>query len=124
MNIKESGVQNILSGVFQPIETEFQEPQNTKQAFVVRLEGNAPGVQGIANNLVVEDFEPIHDALLFDDLVGKNLSDLDDNVESVTDTGEALTFNFMGGGSLTLNGVSGYNDFMSLSIDYNLEILG
>ncbi len=123
MDINEYGVQNILSGVFQPNETELQAPQNTKQAFVVRLEGNAPGVQGIANNLVVQDFELIHDAILFDDLVGKDLADLDDNVESVTDTGEALIFNFMGGGSLTLNGVSGYNDFMSLAIDYHVEIL-
>ena len=121
MDIKELDVQNILTGTFQLVEAETKVP---RQNFIVKLEGNAPGVQGLSNNLVVEDFELIHEALLFDDLVGKSLSDLDDNIESVMDTGDALVFNFMGGGSLTLNGVSGYSDFTSLSMDYHVEILG
>lgn len=124
MDIKEINITDLFPGVLPVVKAVPQEILEGKDALVVRLEGNAPGVQGISNNLIVEDFELIHDALIFDDLVGKNLSDLDDNVESVMDTGEALVFNFMGGGSLTLNGVTGYNDFTSLSMDYYVEILG
>lgn len=123
MNIKVVEFQNILSGTFHPLDAEVEAPKITKQNLVVCLEGNSPGVQGLPDNLMVEDFELVHDALRFDSLIGEGLSALDDNIESVMDTGEALVFNFMGGGSLTLNGISGYNDFTSLSMDYNIEIL-
>ncbi|MEN8236090.1 MAG: hypothetical protein ABFQ95_00850 [Pseudomonadota bacterium] len=124
MDIKETNINDVLPGIFPVVGSEPQGVLDAKEAFIVHLEGNARGVQGIPNNLIVEDFELFHDALFFDDLVGKNLADLDDNVESVMDTGNALVFNFMGGGSLILNGVTGYNDFTSLSMDYNIEILG
>ena len=123
MNINEAGFQNVMSEKVRHVETEIETTQGTKHALVIRLEGNSPGVQGISGNLTIEDFELFHDALIFDELVGKNLSDLDDNIESVIDTGEELVFHFMGGGSLTLNGVSGYNDFTSLSIDCYVEII-
>ena len=80
MDIKEINITDLFPGVLPVVKAVPQEILEGKDALVVRLEGNAPGVQGISNNLIVEDFELIHDALLFDDLVGKYLSDLDDNL--------------------------------------------
>ena len=93
-------------------------------AYVVELEGKQPGLQGVKGNPIVEDFGALHGALLFSKMRGDGtLANLENSVESVVDTGTSIVFNFIGGGSLTLDGVTGYSDFTSLSMDYPVGIV-
>ena len=90
--------------------------------FVLGLNGRACGIQGLPVDRVVSNFDLTNSMLRFEDVVGGTISALDNNVEHVVDTGTSLTFNFTGGGSLTLIGISGYSDFLSLSMDYIIDV--
>ncbi len=90
--------------------------------FIMALDGDFAGIQGLNGHKVIPHVGGNMTVLRFEDVIGGTLLDLDDNVDTVVDSGASLTFIFTGGGSLTLMGVSGYEDFMSLSIDYSIEV--
>lgn len=83
----------------------------------IELTGFRSGLQGIDGNHIVFDFED-GGVLEFSKVSGGSVMDLDSNLESVVDTGNSLTFQFIGGGTLTIDGLTGYEDFTSLSMDY------
>ncbi len=55
---------------------------------------------------------------------GDSISDLDDQLECVIDTGGSLKFQFIAGGTITIRGLSGYEDFTSLAMDYMVVLKG
>ena len=91
--------------------------------FTLNLSGHTLGLQGLVHDTVIQDFDLHSDVLRFEDVVGGTLVDLDESVDSVMDTGHDTTFYFTGGGSLTLSGITGYQDFASLSTDYTVEVI-
>ena len=90
--------------------------------FTFELNGDLAGIQGLTDDQVILNFDNSSTLLRFEDVIGGTISALDDNIDEVVDTGEAITFNFSGGGSITLLGISGYIDFASLSMDYTIEV--
>ena len=90
--------------------------------FTFELNGDLAGIQGLTDDQVILNFDNSSTLLRFEDVIGGTISALDDNIDEVVDTGEAITFNFSGGGSITLLGISGYTDFAALSMDYTIEV--
>jgi hypothetical protein len=85
--------------------------------FVIEMNMACNGMLGLSKNYTIMGFDP-HSVLEFTNFRGRNIMELDENLESVVDTGRSLKFQFFGGGTLTIDGLTGYHDFTSLALDY------
>jgi hypothetical protein len=85
--------------------------------YPVRLNRTYGGLQGLSQNYTLYDFDQ-HSVLEIHNFRGLSTSDLDECLECVVDTGQSLKYQFIGGGTLTIEGLSGYEDFTSLAMDY------
>jgi hypothetical protein len=85
--------------------------------YSIQMNTTCTSMQGLEQNYTIFDFD-LHSVLEFTNFQGRSISELDENLESVVDTGRSLKFQFFGGGTLTIEGLSGYEDFTSLAMDY------
>ncbi len=105
---------------------EFLDDQTPSSAdgpvYTIRLSGARIGFQGLGQNYTLFDFNE-NSVLEFEKVAGGTIDDLDSSIESVVDTGRALIFQFIGGGGLRIMGLTGYEDFTSMSMDYTVLVV-
>ena len=98
-------------------EGEMQLDRINSHLMTVTVQHNSEFI-GLSEDFYIADLGYYTEAIEFEDILDGSIDTLEESIYSIIDTGDSMTFLFVGGGALTLEGVTGYMDLYALAIDY------